>query len=94
MIFMTGLIRMRENFGYQNLTKEETAQQAEEDSSSEEEEDEKKEETCAKFRFSEVKQKLGSVISFVDCNPQYNKYQLMLMEMRQDVGKEQGKGGR
>jgi hypothetical protein len=37
-----------EDFGYQNLMKEEIAQQVEEDSSSEEDE--------AKFRFSEVKQ--------------------------------------
>jgi hypothetical protein len=35
----------------------------------EDEEDEKKEETCAKFKFSEIKQKLGSIISLVDSNP-------------------------
>jgi hypothetical protein len=32
-----------------------------------------------------------SVISFVDSNPQYNKYYLMLREMRQDAIKERHK---
>jgi hypothetical protein len=77
-----------ENFGCRNLTEEEIAQQAEED-----EQDEKKEETCAKLKFSGVKQNFDSIISFVDCNPQYNKYYLMLREMRLDVVKEQYKRG-
>jgi hypothetical protein len=54
MMFMTGLIRMREDLGYQNLIKEETAQQAEEDSSSEEDEEDEKKKKHAKFVFSEV----------------------------------------
>jgi hypothetical protein len=70
---------MQTNPGHQNLTEEESAQQPEEDGSSEE--DEAKEETCAKFKFSEVKQNLDSVISFVDPNPQHNKYYPMLREM-------------
>jgi hypothetical protein len=73
-----------EDFGYQNLNEEETAQQAEEDDSGEEEE----EETYAKFKFSEVKQNLDSSINFVDSDPQYNKYYLMLMDVKQDVVKE------
>jgi hypothetical protein len=40
-------------------------------------------------KFSEVKQNLDSVISFVDCNLQYNKYYLI----RQDTVKEQYKRG-
>jgi hypothetical protein len=43
------------------------------------------------FIFSEIKQNLDSVISFVDSNPQYNKYYLILMKMTQDVLKEQYK---
>jgi hypothetical protein len=66
---------MREGFRHENLTEGATAQQAEEDGSSgEEEDDEKKEETCAKFKFSEMKQTLASIISFVDSNPQHNEY--------------------
>jgi hypothetical protein len=57
--------------------------------SEEDEEDEKKEETCENLRFSEVKQNLDPIISFVDSNPQYNKHYLMLTEMKQDVAKEQ-----
>jgi hypothetical protein len=44
-------------------------------------------------KFSEVKQNLDSVISFVDSNPQYNKYYLMMREMRQGIVKEQFKRG-
>jgi hypothetical protein len=33
--------------------------------------------------------KLELIISFVDSNPQYNKYYLMLREMGQDVVKQQ-----
>jgi hypothetical protein len=51
---MTGLIRMREDFGYQYFTKEETAQQAEEDGSSEEDEEDEKKKKHAKFRLSEA----------------------------------------
>jgi hypothetical protein len=71
-------------FGYQNLTGEEIAQQAEED-------EENKIKIFAKLRFSEVKQTLDFIISFTDSNPQYNKYYLMLREMRRDVIKEQHK---
>jgi hypothetical protein len=42
----------------------------------------KKEETCEKFKLSEVKQNLDSIISL---------YYLMLREMKQDVPKEQYK---
>jgi hypothetical protein len=77
------------DFGYQNLTEEEIAQQAEADDLSEEdEEDEKKEETYAKFTFSDVKPILDSIISFVISSPQYNKYYLMVREIRQDIVKE------
>jgi hypothetical protein len=38
-----------------------------------------------------VKQNLDSIISFVDFNPQYNNYYLMLREMRQDVITEEQK---
>jgi hypothetical protein len=40
-----------------------------------------------------VKQTLDSSVNFVDYNPQYNKYYLMLREMRQDVVREQYKIG-
>jgi hypothetical protein len=56
-------------------------------------EDGKKEETCANFKFSEVKQNLNSIVSFVDSNPQCNEYYLTLVEMRKDVVKEQYKRG-
>jgi hypothetical protein len=83
-MFVTGLIRTNRTFDIQLSLKKNT-QQAEEDGSSEkDEEDGKKEETCAKFKFFEVKQ-LGYIIIFVDSSPQYNKYCLMLREMRQDV---------
>jgi nucleoside-triphosphatase THEP1 len=39
------------------------------------------------FKFSAVKQNLDFIISFVDSNPEYNKYYLMLREMRQHVAK-------
>jgi hypothetical protein len=67
------LNEVEEDLRYQNLTEEETAQQAEEDGSSGEDgEGKKKEEMCAKFKFSEVKRNLDSIICFVDSNPQYN----------------------
>jgi hypothetical protein len=59
-----------EDCKYQNLTEEETAQ-AEEDGSSEGDEDDEKEKTCSTSKFSAVK---DSIISFMDSNPQYNKY--------------------
>jgi hypothetical protein len=50
-------------------------------------------ETCARFKFSEVKQNLDSIISFVDSDRQYNKRYLMLREMGQDVAREQHNRG-
>jgi hypothetical protein len=46
-----------------------------------------------KFKFTEEKQNLESIITFVDPNPQYNKYDIMLEERRQDTVKEQYKRG-
>jgi hypothetical protein len=37
--------------------------------------------------------KLDFINSFMDSNPQYNKYYLMLRGMREDVAKEQYKKG-
>jgi hypothetical protein len=83
-----------EDFGYQNLTEEETEQQVEEDCLSEEDEEgEKREETRTKFKFSKMKQNVDSIVNFVDSNSQYNEYYLILREMRQDVVKEQNKRG-
>jgi hypothetical protein len=42
-------------------------------------------------KFSEVKQNLNSIISFVNSNQHYNKYYLMMREMRQDTVKEHRK---
>jgi hypothetical protein len=78
-----------EDFGYQNLTGEKIVQAEEDGSDEEDEEGEKKEEICAKFKFSEVKENLDFSISFVDSNPQDNKYYLMLREVTQDLMEEQ-----
>jgi hypothetical protein len=40
-----------------------------------------------KQQFSEAKQNLDSIISFVGSNPQYNKYYLNFREIRQDTVK-------
>jgi hypothetical protein len=42
----------------------------------------RRKEKHAKFKFSEVKQNLNPVISFVDSNPQYDKYYVMLREVK------------
>jgi hypothetical protein len=93
---MTGLIKMRRTSDIKISPKKKKKKQHQTGGNGlngEDEEDERKEETCGKFRFSDVKQNLVSIISFVDCNPQYNKYYLMLKEMRQDVVKEHYKRG-
>lgn len=44
-----------------------------------------------KLTFSEVKQNLYSIVTFVDSNQQYDKYYVILREMRQDVVKKSTK---
>jgi hypothetical protein len=44
-------------------------------------------------KFSGMKRNLDSIISFVDSDPQYNKYYSKLRTMRQDVAKEQHEKG-
>lgn len=46
-----------------------------------------------KFQIFKMKQNLDHIISFVDSNPQHNKYYLMQRKVRQDVVREQYKGG-
>jgi hypothetical protein len=94
-MFVTGLIKTRRTSDTKISLKKKLHSKLKgtDGLSVEDEEDENKEEKCGKFKFSEVKQNLDPIISFVDFNPQYNKYYLMLREMRQDVVKEQYKRG-
>jgi hypothetical protein len=67
------LNKEEEDFGYQNLTKKKFHNKLK---------------RMVQVKRSGVKRNLDPIISFLDSNPQYNKYYLMLREMRQDVVKE------
>jgi hypothetical protein len=85
---VTGLIRIR-RISDTTISLEKKLHTLKEGSSEEYEEEGKA--ICMKFIFSNMKQNLGSIISFMDTNPKYNKYYQMLREVSQDVVKEQYK---
>jgi hypothetical protein len=82
--FLTGLIRMRRTSDTKITLKKKLHKLKRIVSNEEDEEHEKMEETHAKFKFLEMKQ---SHHQFCGLHSQYNKYYLMLKEMRQGVVK-------
>jgi hypothetical protein len=75
-----------EDFGCQNLIEEEIAQQLKRTVQAKTLRKMERKKKHVKFKFSEVEQNLN-IISFVS-DQQYNKYYLMLREVKQDVVKE------